>query len=489
MGIRTGSDYVASLRDSREVWLDGDRIADVTADPRLRAMPLSLAELYDLQHLPEFAARLTFSSPTTGASVGLSHIQPRSAVDLRRRRDMVKIWMDRVGGMMGRTPDFINVMVAAFAAGHAYFASSRAAFGQNILAYHEHIRARDLALTHSLVTPEIDKSKPIFAQPGDIAMKVVRETDTGIIVSGARSIATLAPFADEILIFPSPARIAPSEDSARYVVGFAVPVATPGLRVICRPSLVMPGARVTDHPLSARMDEMDAVVWFDNVLVPWERVFLYRDLEAANRIRMLAASHGMHQTNTKNLAKAEFLLGIALTVAESTRADRQPQVQNLLAEMINGVETIRGLLRASEVDCVPGPENTVLPDEQPLWAIRAMFPAFNARMVEILQLLGAGNLVLAPGVAELAGGAGGAVAAYCAGAALPAERRLALLRLAWDASCSGFAGRQVLYERFFSGDPWRAAVTRAETYAHTGALKERVWDFLDRSAAWDERLR
>jgi 4-hydroxyphenylacetate 3-monooxygenase oxygenase component len=489
MGIRTGSDYVASLRDGREVWLDGERVADVTTDPRLRAMPLSLAELYDLQHAPECADALTFPSPTTGAPVGLSHLQPRSAADLRLRRDMVKIWMDRCGGMMGRTPDFINVMIAAFAAGHAHFAVAKAAFGENIVNYHEHIRDHDLALTHSLVTPEIDKSKPIFAQPGDIAMKVVRESDDGIIVAGARSIATLAPFANEILIFPSPARIAPSEESARYVVGFAVPVATAGVRMICRPSLVVPGARVIDHPLSARMDEMDAVVWFDDVFVPWERVFLYRDWEAANRVRSLAAPHGMHQTNTKNLAKAEFLLGIALAVAESTRADRQPQVQHLLAEMINGVEMIRGLLRASEVDCVPGPEGTVLPDDQPLWAIRAMFPALNARMVEIIQLLGAGNLVLVPSIAELSGGAGDAAAAYCAGAALPAERRLALLRLAWDASCSGFAGRQVLYERFFSGDPWRSAITRAETYANASTLKARVWNFLDRSAAWDERLR
>lgn len=315
MAIRTGSDYVASLRDGREVWLDGERVADVTADARLRAMPLSLAELYDLQHAPELAAALTFLSPTTGAPVGLSHIQPRSAADLRRRRDMVKTWMDCCGGMMGRTPDFLNVMVAAFAAGHAHFAASRAAFGENIVSYHEYIREHDLALTHSLVTPEIDKSKPIFAQPGDVAMKVVRETDSGIVVAGARSIATFAPFANEVLIFPSPGRIGPAEDAARYIVGFAVPVATGGVRMICRPSLVVRGARVIDHPLSARMDEMDAVVWFDDVFVPWERVFLYRDIETANRVRVLAAAHGMHQTNTKNLAKAEFLLGIALTVA------------------------------------------------------------------------------------------------------------------------------------------------------------------------------
>ena len=106
-----------------------------------------------------------------------------------------------------------------------------------------------------------------------------------------------------------------------------------------------------------------------------------------------------------------------------------------------------------------------------------------------IQLLGAGNLVLVPGIAELRGGAGDAVAAYCAGAGVSgADQQIALLRLAWDASCSGFAGRQVLYERFFSGDPWRNALTRTQGYPRTAELKQRIWNFLERGEAWDLEL-
>ena len=237
MGARTGNAFVESLKDGREVWIDGERVRDVTTDRRFRATPLSLAELYDMQHDAEFRDVLTYASPTTGAPVGLSHIQPKSAGDLRRRRAMVKTWMDRCGGMMGRTPDFLNVMVANFAAGHAYFGTGGAQFANNIRAYHELVRENDLALTHSLVTPEIDRSKPIFEQPGDVAMRAVRETDAGIVVRGARSVATLGPFANEILVLPSHVRVPLAADAESYILGFAVPVATEGVRLICRPSL------------------------------------------------------------------------------------------------------------------------------------------------------------------------------------------------------------------------------------------------------------
>jgi aromatic ring hydroxylase len=320
-------------------------------------------------------------------------------------------------------------------------------------------------------------------------MKAVRETDGGIFVSGARSVATLGPFANEILILPSLVRVPLVADAESYILGFAVPVATAGVRLICRPSLAAQSGRVLDHPLSARMDEMDAVVWFDNAFVPWERVFLYRNLDAAASIRKVGSGHTMHQSGTKTLAKSEFLLGIALAVAETNRGDTQPQILNLLAEMISTVEMVRGLLVASEAECLPGPSGTVVPNDQPLSVIRLMFPSLHARMVEILHLICSGNLVLTPAIDELSGDAADAVAVYCAGAdGLPAARKIELLRLAWDASCSGFAGRQVLYERFFSGDPWRNAVTRTQGYARAGELKQRIWQFLERTEAWDREL-
>lgn len=485
-GARDGAEYLASLRDGRVVFIDGEPVRDVARDPRFRGAVLSVADLYDQQHETSLREQMTFQSPSSGAQVGLSYIQPRSEQDLRRRRDMVKNWMDRVGGMMGRTPDFLNVMISGYAAAHESFAVGGAQFARNIVRYHEFIRENDLALTHSLVTPDIDKTKPIFGQPGDLAMKAVRDTDAGIYVTGARSVATLGPLANEIVVFPSPTKFPLVEEAKSYAVAFAAPADTPGITMICRPSLAARGA-FADHPLSARMDEMDAVIWFDNVFIPWERVFIYRNIEATEAVRKSPSGHGAHQAAIRSLAKVEFLLGLAFNLVDSNKSGG-PQVLGLLSELINSVEMIRGLLRAAEVDCRPGPDGTVVPFEEPLAVIRFAFPSIHARALEILQTLGSGNLVVAPSHGELAGEAAPIVERYCAGANITADRKIALLRLAWDASCSAFAGRQNLYEKFFSGDPWRNASMRAERYAGARNLKDRVWKFLERNDEWERRL-
>lgn len=487
-GVRTGADYVASLQDGRSVWIDGERVRDVTKDARFRGAVQSIADLYDQQNKPDLTERMTFRSPSSGAPVGLSFIQPRSREELRRRREMVKVWMDSVGGMMGRTPDFLNVMVSAYAAAPELFAVGGEQFGRNIAAYHEFIREGDLALTHSLVSPDIDKRKPVFEQPGDLVMKVVRETDGGIYVTGARSVATLGPLANEVLVLPNPTKSTSAEAAKPYTVGFAAAADTPGMKMICRPSLVPAGA-FADNPISARMDEMDAVVWFEDAFVPWERVFIYRSLEATEAVRKAGSyAHGAHQSATRSLAKLEFLLGIGYALVEMNR-NGGPQVMGLLAELVADVETLRGLLLASEADCRPGPNGTVVPGEDPLNVIRANFPGMHARAFEILQFLGSGNLVVAPSTAELAGESKAAVERYCAGAdGLAAERKMALLRLAWDASCSSFAGRQNLYEKFFGGDPWRNAVGRAERYGKARDMQDRIWAFLDRNEEWGRRI-
>jgi len=236
-GVRNGADYIASLRDGRSVWIDGERIRDVTVDRRFRGAIQSIADLYDIQCQPALQERMTFRSPTSGARVGRSFMLPRSAEDLRLRREMMKTWMDAVGGMMGRTPDFLNVMVSAHASAYELFAAGGEQFGRNIRDYHEFIRENDLALTHSLVSPDIDKRLQMFEQPGDMVMRVVRESDAGIYVSGARSVATLGPLANEVLIMPAAAKFPLVEDAEAYAVGFACPIDTPGMKMTSRPSL------------------------------------------------------------------------------------------------------------------------------------------------------------------------------------------------------------------------------------------------------------
>src|SRR5262249_11851579 len=153
VSLRTASGFLESLRDGREVWLEGERVEDVTAHPRLKGAARTIAELYALQHRPALRERLSFTLDGTGERIGYSHIQPRTRDDLTRRREMIKLWADENGGMLGRTPDFMNLMFAGYAAAHEYFARGGAQFGENIRRYQDTLRRRDLCLTHTLVHP------------------------------------------------------------------------------------------------------------------------------------------------------------------------------------------------------------------------------------------------------------------------------------------------------------------------------------------------
>src|SRR5262249_84844 len=146
MGIRTGKQLLESLRDNRQLFIDGERVPDVTTDPRLAEAARSLAALYDMQHDPALADRMTFRSPTSAESVGLSFIEARSVDDLIHRREMVKIWMDASCGMFGRSPDFMNIFVTAFASAADEFGREDKRFAENLRAYHAYIRENDVCM-------------------------------------------------------------------------------------------------------------------------------------------------------------------------------------------------------------------------------------------------------------------------------------------------------------------------------------------------------
>jgi len=215
-----------------------------------------------------------------------------------------------------------------------------------------------------------------------------------------------------------------------------------------------------DYPLSSWFDETDAMVIFDDVLVPWERVFIHRDPEMCNGLfqRTQAMPQVMHQTSTKNLAKAEFMMALGFAIARSTNIDAHLHVQGMLAELIQHAEFVRSCIRASEADAAPSPASGLMtPAEMPLWTVRMMFPKMFVRACEIIQIMGAGGLVAVPSYAELRGPAAADVETYAQAANADAPTRVKLFRLAFDAAVSSFSGRQQLYERYYSGDPVRLA--------------------------------
>ena len=227
MGIRTGEELLESLRDDRQLFIDGERVRDVTADPRFAEAARSLAALYDMQHDAALTERMTFRSPTSGERVGLSFIEPRSVDDLIRRRDMVKIWMDASCGMFGRSPDFMNIFVTAFASAADEFGQKDKRFAENLRAYHAYIRENDVCMTHTLVNPQVDRSRPVEQQDKDLAAKIVKETDAGIVIRGARMVSTLCAYANDLVVLPS-TYLATSKEAEPYAFGFSVKVDTPG---------------------------------------------------------------------------------------------------------------------------------------------------------------------------------------------------------------------------------------------------------------------
>ena len=484
MGARNGAAYLEGLRDDREVWLDGERVADVTRDRRLGRGVRSVAALYDLQLEPCRLDDMTYVSPTSGERVGLSHIQPRSIDDLVRRRNMIRTWSEWSAGMFGRSPDFLNTMVMGCAANAYYFAENDPAYGENIQKYYELVREQDLCLTHTLVPPQVNRAvHPDEQAGGAVALHVEDETDAGLVVSGARILATLAPASDELFVAPSPSRSYSGRANPR-AFAFAVPVATPGLRMICRESFDI-GRSSFDHPLGSRFEEMDCTAVFERVLIPWERVFLYGDQEycAALFRATNTFNHSMHQFITKNWVKAEFVLGVATMMAEAIGIAETLHIQRLLGEILHAVLTLRAFIRASEADAAPGPGGVWAPDTETLLTARSYFPEVYPRLVEILQILGSSGLANIPSQAsvespELVDD----IDRFFQGATIGGRERIRLFRLAWDVACSSFAGRQVLYERYFAGDFYRNVAAHYVNHDKR-PYRELVQSILDREPA------
>jgi 4-hydroxyphenylacetate 3-monooxygenase len=296
------------------------------------------------------------------------------------------------------------------------------------------------------------------------------------------------PFADELMVFPSTLLKSPERDGP-YAFGFVIPTDAPGLKLICRESVDYGRSRF-DHPLGSRFEEMDAVVVFDDVFVPWERVLLYRDIERCNAAyaRTGAVVHMAHQVVVKNIAKCEFMLGLAALLVDTIAVESFQHIQEKLAEIWVNLETMKALLRAAEADAALDEWGVMRPAWNPLDAARNLFPRLYPRMVEILQQIGASGLVAMPTEQDLAGPLAADIAHYYQAARAEAFERIPLFRLAWDACLSAFASRQVLYERFFFGDPVRMAGALVENHAGeirelTGRVRELVGEARDDAGA------
>lgn len=479
-GARRGTQVLQRLRASPpSLWYQGTPIDDVTLHPATCNGVQSLAALYDLQW--SRSDMMLYDSPTSGAKVSRTFQIPRTVEDLKAISRTMKERADANFGMMGRSPDYLNRAVTAYASGAAFLAEADPRFGENARRYYEYVREHDLSLTHTLITPQANRSVNTAKQADPyLAARVKEETSEGIVIRGCRMLATL-PMADELMVFPSTVLKHPEED-APYAFGFCIPTNTPGLKFLCRESLDY-GRSHYDHPLGSHFEELDSVVIFDDVFVPWERVLMYRDVARCNEAytRTGAVVHMTHQVVAKNLAKTEYLLGLASLMTQAIAVEAFQHIQEKLAEIWVNMETMRAFLRAAEADATVDEYGVMRPAWDPLDAARNLYPRLYPRMIEIIQQLGASGLVAMPTAADLRGPLAGEIERYFQAARADARERIPLFRLAWDTAVSAFASRQVLYERFFFGDPVRMAGVLVTSHDRARYL-DRVREFLMASA-------
>ena len=281
MAARTGAEYVDGLRgDGREVWIGAERVPDVTGHPAFKGSLQGIAGFFEWQHL--HAADCIIADPLTNESTGISHLIPRSADDLSRRHRGLERLARYSMGMLGRTPDYVNLTFAGFAGQPSLWSANGNAEGaENIAAFQREIAESDPALTHTIIHPTVDgRIAPYEGVNGEVALRKVGETGEGIVVRGARILATLGPFADEIAVYPG--RPIP-KDRPDIALVFSIPLSTPGLKIICRDHYGV-DADPFDKPFSSRFDEQDAFVVFDDVVIPRHRVFLDGDPATYNAV-------------------------------------------------------------------------------------------------------------------------------------------------------------------------------------------------------------
>lgn len=448
----TGQEYLKSLRDDREIWIYGNRVKDVTEHPAFRNPARMVARLYDAMHDPNLKNVLTCETDTGNG--GFTHPffkAPHSAQDLVAAREAIATWQ-RIGyGWMGRSPDYKASFLATLGANSDFYAP----YQDNALQWYRRTQERLHYVNHALVHPPIDRNRPAH-ETADVCVHVEKETDAGLIVSGAKVVATNSALTNYNFI----AHYGLPVQKKEFALVCMIPMQVPGLKLICRPSYAMTAEVMGspfDHPLSSRLDENDSILVLDKVLIPWENVFVYGDLEKTNNFFPASGFvqrftlHGC----TRLAVKLDFIAGLLLKAVEATGTSNFRGVQAQVGEVIAWRNLFWGLTDSMALNPAPWIGGTVLPNPDSGAAYRVFSTTAYPRIKEIIeQTIGSGliyinshasdfqNPELRPYLDKYIRGSNG----------YEAIDRVKLMKLLWDAFGSEFGGRHELYERNYAGN-------------------------------------
>ncbi|HKZ70047.1 MAG TPA: 4-hydroxyphenylacetate 3-hydroxylase N-terminal domain-containing protein [Anaerolineales bacterium] len=449
----TGAEYLDSLRDGREIWIYGELVKDVTTHPAFRNTVRMIARLYDALHDP--ARKDSLTTETDTGSGGYTHKfykASRNVEELVGARDAIAEWARVSYGWMGRSPDYKAAFLATLGANSQYYEP----FQENAKRWYKKAQEEVTFVNHAIVNPPVDRDKPLD-DVKDVYMHVTKETDGGLIVSGAKVVATTSTLTHYNFIANNGALPIKTKPFAFVCI---VPNDAPGLKLFCRPSYEMTAATMGtpfDYPLSSRLDENDSIIVFDNVFVPWENVFAYGDIEKVNNFfpRSGFLPRFMFQGCTRLAVKLDFIAGLLLKAVEATGAKDFRGVQAQVGEVLAWRNLFWGLTDAMARTTIPWTEGYVLPNLDYGLAYRVMSSMAYPKIKEIIQNTLASALIYLPSSSLdlLAPEIRPYIDQYVRGSnGYTAEERIKLMKLMWDAVGTEFGGRHELYERNYFGN-------------------------------------
>ena len=459
--VKDGNQHIASIKDQRQIFLNGEQVKNHITDPAFKESVASIAGLYDFQANPEHQDLMTFKSPTTGNNVNRAWQLPRNLQDLITRRKALEAWSELSCGFLGRSPDHVASAISGMYMGIDVFRKADERSANALADYYRYARDNDLYLSYVIINPQADKSKTAGNQSQNLIASIVDEDAQGITIHGAKMLGTGCTLANEVFISCiQPLR--PGEESLAFSA--AIPLATKGIKILSRKSYELSSVSTFDNPLSSRFDENDAVIYFDQVKIPWERVFVFKNVQMMSAQWHATPAHVYqnYQCQIRFMVKMRFLLGIARRIAETNGIIDFPPVVEILGQMSAEVYMVEGLVESMEVSGTQKGEYFV-PSSTRLYASNVLTQQLYPKFVQSIRELSGGGLIMVPSsvndfsheeIANL-------ISQTQKSPSTDSIGRVKLFKLAWDAIGSEFGSRHLQYEMFYSG---ANMVTRGHSY-------------------------
>jgi 4-hydroxyphenylacetate 3-monooxygenase len=448
----TGSEKLERMRDGRVVYVGAERVDDVTTHPAFRNGARTIAALYDLKADP--AQRELFTVEENGDRFGVQWLRCRSREDLARRMRAMKAIADATYGLIGRSPDHVAGLITGLAMRPELLNGLTPGFGDNLMRFYERARRDDLYLSFAVTPPSGIRDREIYTGVvrDDPTLQVVGEDDAGVIVSGMKMLATGAVFGDEVYI----GNLTAIDDKRQSEsITAAIPNNAPGVSFWAREPYERHAREEADYPLSYRFDENDAVLVCDRVRIPWERVFLHNNGAMSRRIYIETPAnvYQNQQSNIRFWAKMGLIVGLASRMCQANGVDKVPAVRETLGRLAALEATIAGLVHGQIEACENWPEGFATPNRRMVYATLNWCQEHHTEIIDSLRtLLGGYPLVMPASIDVITDDAlHDTFARWWKTPSIEAVDRHKLYKLAWDIVGTEFAGRHMLYEKFYAG--------------------------------------